>query len=170
VRQSERSKQWLIAALLQLMEKKLFSAITVKDITDKAGVSRLTFYRNFESKEAILQQHYDNVFREYMATLDDIGSTDLEYALTQCYTFWKHHSDLQDILVKNNLHNLMLEPFDRYLQAVLERAGLENRFSHFQKKFIAGGLSSTMMDWIGNDKGVSPADMAKEVLKMTVVN
>lgn len=37
-------------ALLQLMDKKDFSRITVKEIVTKAGVGRSTFYRHFPNK------------------------------------------------------------------------------------------------------------------------
>lgn len=49
------------------MEKKPFHAVTITDIAQRAGVSRLTFYRNFKSKEAILRQYYDDEFNRFLA-------------------------------------------------------------------------------------------------------
>ncbi|EPH77715.1 hypothetical protein D929_00040 [Enterococcus faecalis 02-MB-P-10] len=109
MKQSERSKQWMATALIQLMETKSFA-----DITNKAGVSRITFYRNFESKDAILIHHYENKFQEYWATLSDTPNIDLQNALTMCYTFWKNDTEMK-LIIQNNLTHLILEPFDQYL-------------------------------------------------------
>ncbi len=44
-------------ALLQLMEKKEYKDITITDITKKAGVSRMAYYRNYADKDEILLRH-----------------------------------------------------------------------------------------------------------------
>lgn len=49
-----QSQKWLVEALLALMREKPYRDIKIKDITNKAQVDRSTFYRNFSSKEDIL--------------------------------------------------------------------------------------------------------------------
>ena len=51
------AKDYIIEALLQLLKKHSFEDITVTDIANKAGVTRVTFYRNFNSKEEIIKNH-----------------------------------------------------------------------------------------------------------------
>ncbi|PLS26306.1 TetR/AcrR family transcriptional regulator [Bifidobacterium parmae] len=51
-------------ALIRLMESKPFAAITVTDIARRAGVSRNAYYRNYASKEAILDGFLNTVFEE----------------------------------------------------------------------------------------------------------
>ena len=41
-------------ALIQLMEKKPFGEITISEIVGKAGVSRVSYYRNYYYKEEVL--------------------------------------------------------------------------------------------------------------------
>ena len=43
-------------ALIQLMRKKPLSEIKVSELCEKAGVSRVSFYRNFDSIPQILTQ------------------------------------------------------------------------------------------------------------------
>ena len=85
---SDISKDYLSKALLLLMEKKEYTAITVKDIAEKAGVSRLTFYRNFDSKEHILAWHIDQGFNEYLSTITNAPENDLRAAISLCFSFW----------------------------------------------------------------------------------
>ena len=54
-------KEYITEALLQLMKKKNFEKLTIEEITDRAGVNRSTYYRNFKSKEMIVQFYFDNI-------------------------------------------------------------------------------------------------------------
>ena len=45
------AKECMVSALMQLLEDKPLSAISVTELTEKAGVSRMTYYRNYQSKE-----------------------------------------------------------------------------------------------------------------------
>ena len=47
----------LTEALLQLMRAKPLAEVSVSELCDKAGVSRVSFYRNFTSMDDILVQH-----------------------------------------------------------------------------------------------------------------
>ena len=47
-------KESITQALLILMENKDFEKITITDIVNKAGVVRMSFYRNYTSKEDVI--------------------------------------------------------------------------------------------------------------------
>lgn len=49
-----QSKPMLLIALLELIEHKLYSSISIKELAECAGLDRKTFYRNFTSKEEVL--------------------------------------------------------------------------------------------------------------------
>ncbi len=51
------TKECIVTALLRLMEVKSYSGITITDITNLAGVSRMAYYRNYNSKDEILINH-----------------------------------------------------------------------------------------------------------------
>lgn len=48
------AKECIVLALLKLIYIKPLSSITVSELCEKGGVSRMTFYRNYDSKEDIL--------------------------------------------------------------------------------------------------------------------
>ena len=50
------TKSSLQTALIYLMNKKDFAEITITELVKKAGVSRMAFYRNYNSKEDILEK------------------------------------------------------------------------------------------------------------------
>lgn len=52
----QKAKDYITEALLQLMEKNDYQDISITDITKKAGVNRVTFYRNFNNKDEVISK------------------------------------------------------------------------------------------------------------------
>ena len=50
----KRTRQSLEQAFVDLLHEKGFQAITVQDITQRAGLNRATFYAHFPDKYALL--------------------------------------------------------------------------------------------------------------------
>ena len=50
------TRECLQTALIQLMSQKPFEKITITELVRRSGVSRTAFYRNYESKEEILNE------------------------------------------------------------------------------------------------------------------
>lgn len=48
------TKECIVTALLRLMEVKSYSDISITEITNLAGVSRMAYYRNYKNKDEIL--------------------------------------------------------------------------------------------------------------------
>lgn len=56
-------RECVTEALLQLMKEKDYSAISVGEIAERAGVHRATFYRHFRSKEDVLRDFLSEIFK-----------------------------------------------------------------------------------------------------------
>lgn len=64
---SKRSRRDLANAFVLLLQEKDFDSITIKDIVERAMVSRLTFYNQFKDKYELLEYIFKTSV-EYMAT------------------------------------------------------------------------------------------------------
>ena len=53
-------------SLLQLLEKKELAKITISELVNRAGVSRASFYRNYNSKEEILEELFGQTVHNIM--------------------------------------------------------------------------------------------------------
>ena len=62
-------RECIEGALIQLMAAKPFASITVTDIARRAGVSRNAYYRNYPSKEAILDGYLQSAIGVMSAVL-----------------------------------------------------------------------------------------------------
>lgn len=63
-------------ALLQLMEIQSFDNITVSELCKKAGVGRVSFYRNFSSKQDILTRYLSDRFAVWWNNYVEKGAAD----------------------------------------------------------------------------------------------
>lgn len=102
--QSDLSKSYIAEALMILMKTKDFVKITNKEITDKAGVSHITIYRNFSSKEEIVKYYLKNTFNSYFSNWKD--DKNIAY---QLFTFFQKYKDIIDLLYKANLQHLLID-------------------------------------------------------------
>ena len=63
-----RTRKMLDHAFLELLAEKGFDAISVQDVTTRAGVNRATFYAHFQDKFALLDYSIRESFREEIKT------------------------------------------------------------------------------------------------------
>ncbi|WP_238656155.1 TetR/AcrR family transcriptional regulator [Paenibacillus piscarius] len=59
-----RTRQLIRTAFRDLLQKKGFDAITIKDIAQEATINRATFYAHFEDKYALLDEVTEQAFHE----------------------------------------------------------------------------------------------------------
>ena len=59
--QNRLARERIVAALTALMSEKDYAGITITEITQRADVSRMTYYRNYSSKEDILRKFMSDV-------------------------------------------------------------------------------------------------------------
>ena len=63
------TKECIVTALLRLMETKSYANISITDITNLAGVSRMAYYRNYKSKDEILIKHLTDQEKKLLITI-----------------------------------------------------------------------------------------------------
>lgn len=69
-----RTKDAIAAAFLELLTERPLSRITVKDIVDRCGINRNTFYYHFEGIPSLLTQTVKNMTDQIIQTHSKFGS------------------------------------------------------------------------------------------------
>ncbi|MEI4367123.1 TetR/AcrR family transcriptional regulator [Streptococcus suis] len=96
------AQDYIQEALLQLIQQKEYDKITITDIAKRAGVTRISFYRNFESKDAILELALKSAFQAYQAK----HGTD---SFPELFAFFQQNKDLIDCLFKSRKEILIAQ-------------------------------------------------------------
>ena len=162
---SDRSKHELETALLELMRTENYTEITIQEIAYRAGLSRRTFYRNFTSKEEILEGCFDRIwngYRERIVTEPDLSLPNITRV------FFTHMQTYQDILLTVNRYNLLpmfQARVDLFLPIAFHEArgdvaSLSAETLRYALAFSAGGFMRILILWLNDGCLKSPDEMA----------
>lgn len=69
-RRARRSRKLLKESLLELMKRKSFADISVRDVTDAADMNRATFYLHYSGTAELLQSVEEDLLAELQALVD----------------------------------------------------------------------------------------------------
>lgn len=97
--------------LLDLLKAKRLDSINIGEITEKAQVSRNSFYRNFKSKEDILRHRIRMYLQEWSSFLESTGSNDPSTIYGQLFTITEQHKDFFLLLKDAGLLYLLQDEF-----------------------------------------------------------
>lgn len=76
-RRRARTRKMLSDALMSLILERGYDAITIQDITDKANLSRATFYLHYGDKEELYLSSLADVYDELVATKPTLTKAEL---------------------------------------------------------------------------------------------
>ncbi|PFF88517.1 TetR family transcriptional regulator [Bacillus cereus] len=160
---NEATKEAIYIALLQLMKKKDFEKITITDITKRAGVSRMAFYRNFQRKGEILTNRLDELFKEYYEEilLKEVPST-YDFAVS-FFIYFRNHNHLIKAMIQAQLHIELIPKFNQYLENIYMNIYKNQSRNSYEIKFLVGGILNILISWIESDMKESNEDMAKVI-------
>jgi len=159
-------------AFLELLEQKDFSYITVKEICEKAGVNRSTFYLHYETIDDLLSEslEYMNeqflsyftqdsksiVTRLYTCPLDKLCLITPEY-LTPYLRFVKEHKRMFQAAIKNSAAMRLEDAYGRMFRTVftpvLERYQIPRQDRNYLMAFYIRGLTAIIAEWLNKDCG-----------------
>ncbi|MCD7833209.1 MAG: TetR/AcrR family transcriptional regulator [Lachnospiraceae bacterium] len=161
----ETTKDSIFTALTQLMEQKEYKYITVTDIARKSGVSRMTYYRTYSSKEDILVQHFQKVAQKMVSDAQDSA----ERALCLFFTWFQKHRNLIELLEQAHLMKLLIDCFSVFTDFLYHTIHSEEDAqpeSEYAVRFEAGGLFALLTHSLTERAEETPEEMARITLKI----
>lgn len=113
------AKECIVTALLQLIYEKPLSAITISELTLRAGVSRVTFYRNYESKEDVFVAELQEILERYEKEDLPEGTPGIYYDrqhMIHCFRYFSKYRSFMDALVYCGFGDMFLRSLTEYIQ------------------------------------------------------
>ena len=154
------TKNCIRTALLSLMAIKTFEQITVTEIIKRSGVSRGGFYRNYQSKEEVLQEICEELFQyilDFMTEHNFYENTRLWFVDFFCNI--AENQEAYQLLVNAQAPKNVVLKFDegRILKK-LQRD--ESILEQYRVLAIVKGLTEIVIVWVKNGMQQSPEEMA----------
>lgn len=155
-----RVKNNITKALLKLMHEKSFSDISISELIRTANVARVSFYRNYDSKEDVLLTLIEDVLEQYRDTID---SNETDYYVYQnvrrSFEYFKKYGDFVLDLYQFGYGSILLEKLNRFHEQI---AGTmpNSSIEKYQLYMYMGALYNTAIVWLQNGTKESVEDIA----------
>ncbi len=130
-------------ALIKLLEAKPIGEISISKIAETAGVSRVTFYRNYEDKADILRQKIVQLLDDHYAEFLKTGKGSDEY-FGSLFGHFKENRRFYSLLFKNDLGYLLQTE-------LVNIAGPKPEFDNklaYQRAYFSYGLYGWIKEWM----------------------
>ena len=137
------AKKQITNAFLKLLEKNSIENISISKIADCAGVSRMTFYRNYEDKTDILRQHLAQLLQENYAEFLSAGNLSGEYYFGALFGHFKTNRKFYLTLFQNDLGHLLLE----HIVSIAGPKPEHDNTSAYRMAYFAYGLYGWIREW-----------------------
>ena len=163
------TKLYIYKALMKLLTKKPYEKITVCEITKTAGVSRMSFYRNFESKE-------DLIFNGIKEIVLSVNNKIKQHEVVNIYTitkeFFETFKNFKDIITSFDNSPITKELLDVIVKRMKENIPIDymNKTSKYIPIFYFGAISTTMIEWLKSGAVETPDEMARMISSLISID
>lgn len=174
-----RTRRMLRDALVSLILKKDFSSISIKEITEKADVAYITFFRHYDSMDELLMEVLEDGLKELMTRIETLASQSDTSALEAegkfIFEYVGEQSELFRILFKSQSISRIRKKIIRNIALVFQKScmpltKLNNQTTiEITSNHIATSLLSLIEWWLENKMTPSAKEMGK-VYKSLIID
>ncbi|MCR5787463.1 MAG: TetR/AcrR family transcriptional regulator [Acholeplasmatales bacterium] len=147
-KRSLKSAEFIYHALRTILEDKPINSISISDIANESQVSRMTFYRLFDSITDVLSWKLSVFVSEYEKFRETMSDKLLAF-----FTFWKGHIDFIYLISKNCKYILN--------EAFSTNKDLNNTYDYYLNDIQVSIMSSLLSLWSLRNGKDTPEEMAK---------
>lgn len=159
---NEAVRKAITDALLELMDEKPLDQIRISEVTRRARVARVSFYRNFGGKEDVLREFARRVMQGFIDTTDpNLRSSDPKGFLIAFLHLYQDNQGFVRRLMDSGRMDIVREEFNRAFGV-----GCEDRRESARRSFLAGGLYNLAYRWGLAGYDPSPERLAEFVAGM----
>lgn len=144
-------KNEITKALLELLKKKDLRDIKINEITMRAQVGRVSFYRNYQDKEDILKQYLERIIKEWK--LQD--QMPFELIMKTLFEHLMAYQDFYTLLYQKDLFYL----FRNTLKKLMVQDHQLSNPEAYAVAYMTYGIYGWIKEWIARGMQESPEDI-----------
>lgn len=148
------SREWLVDALLALMEEKAYSGITIKDICGRAGLSRQTFYNFFDGKDSIIRFCIHRCYSEMMKSLAEKCPVKLADITEQLMETLYQNRKLMERIVAHRLDYFLELELALVIRVFAGQISpdAKKESDRYATAFLTGAVAHMILYWFKDEK------------------
>ena len=155
------TREAIETALLQLLEKKELAKISISELVKRAGVSRAAFYRNYESKEELLESIFQSTVSKITQSLEGYNfKTDLYQIWVYLFKEAKKEARIISLAVDYNFEKLLTKAVYEFLEKRSKTQKSSQGPASYLNSFLSSAIVSVLAKWIKDGMKVPAEKMA----------
>lgn len=166
----QQTDDQIIDATLTLLQSQSYDQLAVTEITRKAGVSRMAFYRHFSTKEAVIQAIVMQLTQDFEKEAVELP-LNAEAISRAFFGFVKANGIAIAVLLNAGLREQFYPPLRDILHSLyaegIQNAVTVNRSIDYVSDFIASGMLALAIRWIATGAHESIDQMVQIANNMT---
>ena len=176
-RRARRSRRMLKESLLELMKRKRFSEISVRDVTDGADMNRGTFYLHYTDTADLLLSLEADLFQELQALIDDhiqesMDDRTLRPVLEPILDCAADRREVWEVLLSDSASTGFLQG----LQALIRRNGAplveawfhpqDSSLTDYLLTFLAWGFAGLLREWFQQEMRLPREELIRAAVRL----
>ena len=161
-RRIKKTKKLIQEALFSLMQEYPYQKIRINHISERADISRSTFYLHYETKDDLLLSIVDEIIDEYFKTIDQLPSGQKENPTFLLFSKWKQNIQKMRLILEAGMEYRIyqrLRLFNQQRTALIES---ENPLLNDYIRTMLDGVSfALLLRWTQDNAKVSVNQMVK---------
>ena len=150
----------IVQSLLLLLQDQSIDEISVKEIVEKAGVNRSTYYRHFSSKQDVVRRFYQLRLDEYLSRVSPNTSAQ-DYFTGMFESFLRYKKELI-LLDRRGLSVFLLAELNTRIAQV---HGNNKAAAHsLACNYHIGGVFNSFRYWLFEEMETPPDQLARQCL------
>ncbi len=169
-----RTKQLLSEALIAMLRDKPLHRIPIRELCEKAGVNRTTFYNHYGSQYDLLDEITGRFLSDIsgqLASADPDNRDSVQERIVTVFTYLEEHLELSRLLLNNTIDPHFAEKLfsmpkitDLLSSAVKECPGERHRKAAVT--FAVHGSYRLLLEWLNREDRETPEDETALVLDL----
>lgn len=139
------TKEKIVYSLVNLMNKKPYENITIKEIAENAEINRSSYYYNFNSKDEIIKYQLKKIINEYFDFFEMIENKTKENYIYVMLAISSSYEKFFSALYKSNQIYIFQQLLIDSLRKAIKMSSEENLYEIY---YFAGGLCNFIICWI----------------------
>lgn len=154
-------------ALLSLMRSYAFSDISVSQIIAEAKVARVSYYRNYSSKQEIIERYWERLYSKAVTSIGNLYEIGANRADRKCLEentvkilmCYLEEKDNILLIHKQGLSAIILDTINTIVGNRLGKMSC-NSMDRYLIYFLAGATYNTLIHWLTSGAKEAPEHMA----------
>lgn len=159
---SRFNRMCIAEAIIELMKSENLKKIKISSVVKKAGVSRTTFYKHYNTLEDVLKDYMNEIVAEYNVErhqkLKIKTYYDYENILFTFY-FFDRYADFFKVIAREGFYSLLIEAINSFMT----KNYYASDYNLYELYCYSGGLLNIFIKWEEQGKKETPEEIAQIV-------